>query len=332
MANSIKIGTHDGCFHCDECLACFMLKLLPRYKDATIVRTRNEAILNTCDIVVDVGGKFDPSTYRFDHHMRDFKETIDTVLKRPEGNSKIKLSSAGLVYCFFGKEIIKQILSELEDETAIDCIFNMVYETLIKEIDGVDNGIPMYSGEPAYRIVTGLSSRVDRLNPKWNSKDVNIEHQFNEAVALTGKEFIQHVEYMGNVWWPARFIVKDAISKRFAVDPSGEIIELSQGAPWNQHFYMLEKELGAENQILYVIFPDANDYRVRGVPVEKDSFVCRMFLPEKWGGLREEELSKVAGIEGCIFTHAIRFIGGHRTREGALAMARKAIEIGKSLK
>lgn len=34
----IKIGTHDGVFHCDEALAIFLLKLLPRYKDSVIVR------------------------------------------------------------------------------------------------------------------------------------------------------------------------------------------------------------------------------------------------------------------------------------------------------
>jgi uncharacterized UPF0160 family protein len=33
-----KIGTHDGTFHCDEALACFMLKQLPEYKDAQVIR------------------------------------------------------------------------------------------------------------------------------------------------------------------------------------------------------------------------------------------------------------------------------------------------------
>ena len=32
------IGTHNGNFHCDEVLACFMLKQLPVYKDAEIIR------------------------------------------------------------------------------------------------------------------------------------------------------------------------------------------------------------------------------------------------------------------------------------------------------
>lgn len=29
---SATIGTHDGTFHCDEALACYLLKRLPQYK------------------------------------------------------------------------------------------------------------------------------------------------------------------------------------------------------------------------------------------------------------------------------------------------------------
>lgn len=36
--SAVKIGTHDGTFHCDEVLACAILKFLPQYKDASIVR------------------------------------------------------------------------------------------------------------------------------------------------------------------------------------------------------------------------------------------------------------------------------------------------------
>lgn len=41
-----RIGTHSGIFHCDEALACFMLKQLPQYEDAEIVRTRDENVCN----------------------------------------------------------------------------------------------------------------------------------------------------------------------------------------------------------------------------------------------------------------------------------------------
>ena len=38
LRKMVKIGTHNGSFHCDEALACFMLKTLPQYKEAEIIR------------------------------------------------------------------------------------------------------------------------------------------------------------------------------------------------------------------------------------------------------------------------------------------------------
>jgi uncharacterized UPF0160 family protein len=65
-----KIGTHNGTFHCDEVLACCMLRQLHEYKDAEIIRTRDQAALEECDIVVDVGGVYEPEKHRYDHHQR----------------------------------------------------------------------------------------------------------------------------------------------------------------------------------------------------------------------------------------------------------------------
>lgn len=39
-----RIGTHSGVFHCDEALACYLLKQLPEYRDAEIIRTRNSDV------------------------------------------------------------------------------------------------------------------------------------------------------------------------------------------------------------------------------------------------------------------------------------------------
>lgn len=57
-------------------------------------------------------------------------------------------------------------------------------------------------------------------------------------------------------------------------------------------------------------------------------FPHRLPLPEAWRGLRDEALSELAGIPGCVFVHASGFIGGNCTREGALEMARRALELG----
>lgn len=54
-------------------------------------RTRDPAILDTCTIVVDVGGVYDETKQRFDHHQRGFTEIFGHGFDT-------KLSSAGLVY------------------------------------------------------------------------------------------------------------------------------------------------------------------------------------------------------------------------------------------
>jgi uncharacterized UPF0160 family protein len=84
------IGTHSGTFHCDESLACGMLKMLPAFQNHSIVRSRDSAVLEKCDIVVDVGAVYNFSTKRLDHHQRTFQDTLDGY--------STKLSSAGLVY------------------------------------------------------------------------------------------------------------------------------------------------------------------------------------------------------------------------------------------
>lgn len=329
---AITIGTHNGRFHCDEALAIFLLKLLPRYKDAVIVRSRDPDVLKPCDILVDVGGEYDHSKQRYDHHMRDFNESLSTVMKKDMYDSTIKLSSAGLIYCHFGHEIIRQYMPKETSNDIIDLIFKKIYHGLIQEIDGIDNGVPMFSSEPLYSISTGISSRVQRLNPAWNDKTTNVDEQFQKAIELVGEEFLYNIHNSINDWLPARNIVKKALTERFEIDKSGEIIELDQEIPWHVHLSNLEKEMNIEPSIKYVIYENksCNTYQLRAVPVEPGSFVVRMFLPEPWGGLRSSALDQVTGISGCEFVHSVRWIGGHKTKEGALEMARKSLEIGKS--
>jgi uncharacterized UPF0160 family protein len=35
-----------------------------------ILRSRDPSVLKGCDIVVDVGGEYNPDTHRYDHHQR----------------------------------------------------------------------------------------------------------------------------------------------------------------------------------------------------------------------------------------------------------------------
>lgn len=333
-----KIGTHNGNFHCDEVLACFMLKQLPEYKDAEIVRSRDQKILDECDIVVDVGGVFDPARLRFDHHQKTFNHSFNSLV--PEMRFTTKLSSAGLIYVHFGKDVIKQVIGVTAKnadvaEDLVKIFYERMYERFIEEVDAGDNGIEQKDGQARFAITTTLASRVAAFNPTWNDEVKDETGSFYKAMELVGKEFVDRLKYLYKSWWPARDLVKDAISKRFEVDSSGMIISFDLGCPWKEHLFSLEKEFGIDesSSIKYAVFPDERNgkWMIVCVPPSPNTFESRLPLPEPWRGLRDNDLSNLIGLEGCVFCHATGFCGGHNTRDGILAMARKSLECAKIL-
>lgn len=331
LANSSKlIGTHDGTFHCDEALACAMVKTLPEFEKAAVVRTRDPALLEKCDIVVDVGAVYNHEKRLYDHHQREFTGVMDEL------GHKTKLSSAGLVYRHYGKEVVARLVAEASGSpTDIDALYRKIYKSFIEHIDGIDNGVESFDGGVRnYEVSSTLSGRVGTLNPRWNEESGDEERnaRFAAAVQVCGREFEETVESFANSWWPARALVKLALEGAAAVDPSRRILVLTQYCPWGSHLFELEAELAAAGDTaavgaaLYMIYGDSSGaWRIQAVPVEEDSFSSRRKLPEAWLGVRGEELDKVTGIQGGVFVHAGGFIGGNKTFEGALAMAKKAI-------
>jgi uncharacterized UPF0160 family protein len=91
------------------------------------------------------------------------------------GEIRIKLSSAGLVYKYFGKEVVAKILTEVFPETAAafteadhERIYLKLYRNFIQEVDAKDNGVPI-AKEERYWINTNLGTRVSRYNKAWNA-------------------------------------------------------------------------------------------------------------------------------------------------------------------
>lgn len=323
------IGTHNGTFHCDEALAVSMLKLLPKFATHDVLRTRDETKLAQCEIIVDVGGVYNPDTLRFDHHQRSFTCTFD--------QRATKLSSAGLVYQHFGREIIQHLAapSKLDDAT-LDLLHQKAYKNFIEHIDGIDNGVEVATaaGDAKltynYQVSTNLSSRVSYLNPRWNEdqSEARVNAQFQQAMYMTITEFTDAIHDLLHSWLPAREIVEKAVSNRFQTHKSGEIVYLPEYCPWKSHLHDLEEKLMISGQIKFVLYNDAtgNMTRVQAINVEPGSFALRKGLLPAWRSLRDEELSRVSGIEGCTFVHNAGFIGGNRTFEGALEMAVKSLE------
>ncbi|KIY52762.1 metal-dependent protein hydrolase [Fistulina hepatica ATCC 64428] len=317
------MGTHSGTFHCDEALAVYMLRQTSTYKDSPVKRTRDPAILETCDIVVDVGGVYDESKQRFDHHQRGFTEVLGHGFNT-------KLSSAGLVYKHFGKELISLKTQLPVDHPNVHTLWLKLYENFIESIDGIDNGIDAYTGTRNYKIRTDLSSRVSRCNPSWRepSDAASMDARFEKASGLTGEEFSAQLSGYADDWLPAREIVIKSIEKSKKIDPTGRIVVFDQFVPWKEHVMTYEEENNLGKQFLYGLFQDdsSKQWRVTCVPQSHDGFANRKPLPEAWRGFRDEELSKISDIPGCVFVHIAGFTGGNRTYEGALAMAKYAAE------
>lgn len=180
-----KIGTHSGTFHCDEVTGCMLLQnYTNEFKDCEITRSRDKAVQNTLDIVIDVGGEFDHEKKRYDHHQAGFNEVYSK-------DTNIKLSASGLVYKHYGKEITENALNSLFDtgvvkdtslkefinKESVEKLTDNLYENFFVTLDAIDNGIDQYPKDvkPRYRFYhSHLAARVSRLNPNfWDDENVS---------------------------------------------------------------------------------------------------------------------------------------------------------------
>lgn len=264
---------------------------------------------------------------RFDHHQRSFNESMHSL--NADHKWTTKLSSAGLIYYHYGREVIKTLIgAHGEDKNTLALIYDKMYENFVEEVDAIDNGVNQFDGVKKYKISSTLSNRVSFLNPAWNDSSPNEWKGFENAMVMVGREFTNKVEYYMSVWLPARNIVQEAFNKRSEVDDSSKILELTQSCPWKEHLFAIEEEnkLSEEQQIIYVLYADqAGNWRLQCVPKSSDTFENRKSIKKEWQGIRDKELSDLSGIDGCIFVHSSGFIGGNKTHNGALKMAKESL-------
>ena len=225
-------------------------------------------------------------------------------------------------------------------------LWEKVYAEFVEALDAHDNGISVY--DPAEvqgaekRFFDGginLGSLVGDLNDHWEDDagksaeqlQQEEDERFLEAAKLMGLTFSRRLDYFWRSWLPARKDVSEAYTQRKTFDETGRVMVFKKGLPWKDHLYRLEEENPGEDKVLYVLYPEGpqegSKWRIQAVSVSEDSFQSRKPLPEAWRGVRDEELDGVTGITGCVFVHAAGFIGGNKTREGALEMAIKGIEL-----
>lgn len=290
---SKTVVTHDGSFHTDDVFACATLELV--YGKIKVIRTRDAEYIATADIVVDVGGEYDPSRNRFDHHQ------IGGAGVRENG---IPYASFGLVW----KEYGARVSGSLEIATKID-------QMLVQPIDGPDNGVDVCKSVYDNISTYGIHSIISANLPTWKEKNVDIDMQFAKAVTFA-KELLAREIKRAHDTLEARVSVEAAYTNA----PDKRLIVLDASYPWGEI-------LAAYPEPLYVVSPRDNErgWGIKCVRKGQFSFENRKDLPEAWAGLRDTELAALTGVPDAIFCHRNCFLAAAKSREGALRLAELAL-------
>lgn len=244
-------------------MGVWMLRQTPAYRNAKVVRSRDNAVLDKLDLVIDVGGIYDHSKLRYDHHQREYDERFDA--DKDNNGRCTKLSASGLVYRHYGREVLKAFYPDLPDDL-LELAYNKLYDSLLEALDAIDTGVEMAPQGVSllYKDSTGLASRVGRLNPRWNEVDdigqrPSEDKRFEDAMELCGVDFLAVLTVIVESDLPARKYVEKALMQRIEIDPSGEVICLSSGGlPWRNHLYELEKAHSIDPLIKFVLYQDVS--------------------------------------------------------------------------
>ncbi len=288
------IAVHDGRFHADDIFACATIRILLGRK-ARIVRTRDQKILDTVEYVMDVGGVYDAARKRFDHHQQGGAGI------RPNG---IPYAAFGLVWKEYGASICGSA-----------SVAERVEENIVLAIDAGDNAVTTFdpvAGRPMpYLIQRAFSAFM----PTWKESEKITDRHFGKLVEIAEqilrREIVQARDFVEGET-ELQKIYDRTVDKRMLV--------LDRMYPW-------EEILVKYDEPLFVVATRSNkSWKVEGTLVAQGSFDRRAYMPASWAGLRDEELAQVTGVPDAVFCHNGRFIAVAKSRAGALALAKLALE------
>ena len=308
------IATHSGKFHADDVWAVTVLDLI--FPGCELIRTRDPEKILQADFAVDVGGVWDPQTGRFDHHQKGFTGARQ---------SGVVYASAGLVWKEYGARCVARI-SETHAGYAISAesaqqIAYAIDADLVQYLDMADTGAAK-NAPGSY----GLSAIVSGFNPTWLDEQKAVSVTAAEDVRL--KQFRRAMEFIADILINA---VKYRAGAMLAVDlvrnaqmlEDGRLLFLKNGAlPWTS---VVRNEMP---KVLFVISYSIAEqrYMLHTVPATTDTFEARKDLPAAWAGLQAKELAAVTGVADAVFCHNGRFVAAAGSFEGALQMARLALQ------
>jgi uncharacterized UPF0160 family protein len=275
----VLVATHDGPFHADDVMAFAMIRT---FFDAaaTVVRTRDLGRIAGADVVIDVGGVYDPPTRRFDHHQ--------TAYQGP-------WSAAGMV--------LEWLTTEGHVATALGGVLR---RDVMDYLDAVDNGrVAPRAGVPCFpRIVEAFNHPA--------GDHAAFDRAYLEAVSFA-QAWLRGLVASHQEVEAARVLVRAAMDR--AVAAGQRILVLTDYVPWKEPYF---ENGGREHPTDYVVHPGTDgSWRIVAIPPELGSMAQKRPLPESWAGLTDAALEAVTGVPGSKFCHKNRFIAVFQTRAAA---------------
>lgn len=305
----IKIITHNGKFHSDDVFAVATLSLVLGSEEFEVLRTRDPEVIESGDYVVDIGGEYKEEENKFDHHQ------IGGAGERENG---IPYASFGLVWRKFGAGLGGS------SEVAL-----RIDEKLAQTVDAGDNGVDLvkeYVFPEVYNYtITGV---VNLFRPTWKEKGISFDEKFLEAVSLARQILEREIKVTRD-----QVEVEDKIRSTYNKSEDKQLI-IFDGE---------EEGYGRENVVRVLVdYPeplyavsyrsDVNNWQIVAINKDKKTFETRKPLPDKWRGLRDGELVEATGVTDAIFCHRGGFMCVAGRREGAIQLAKLAIEDGGDIK
>ncbi|GBR07425.1 metal-dependent hydrolase [Gluconacetobacter liquefaciens] len=319
----VRALTHSGNFHADETLGYVILHyaLAPQgdlrarilgdgpEDRLTFTRSRVPGQIQASDIVFDVGGVYDPAAGRYDHHMKN----------KPLREDGTPYSAAGLLWKDYGLAAIRNMLAEPVEDAMAAAIWQAVDKALILPVDLDDNGVAKMGRLSLAEIVSTCGAAWDTAE-LYGAEEAGKREMtgFADAAGIVAR-------YLVGVVDRARASLKavERVLRAYEQAEDKRILVLETGMPAEKVIF--ERDL----PVVYVVSPaGGGQWNVKAVPPARGEFGQRVSLPEAWGGLEGQALADVSGIGDAAFAHPARFICGARSRAGAVAMARRALEIG----
>ena len=309
--NKVIVGVHNGVFHADDVLCVALLKVILNPSSVYVIRTRDKALLSTCDFVLDVGRSDSVSDINvntkankhgevfwvpykngmhisFDHHQEETEEGkwFDYY------ENGVKRAACGKLFEYLWESTFKY---ELEADLRNDVKASLL-EKVFYPVEAQDNGQKFdWLQANKFNFVSTLNPSYDVQNDETsysrfmiavNMAEVVFRHMF-ESIVSAVKASVDMINLLRNNHTP-------------------NVLMIGSYLPWEKSVLTWNETLEENDKVKIVIFKasDGENYMVRVVPKgEPNSFESWILLPEEWAGKSNEELDKVTGIGDGVFCH-----------------------------